>query len=104
MAPNAENAKNVSKCDSLLIGDKCGAHTIPVMQCANETATIEHEATTSKISEEQLFYAMQRGLSAEEAVGLIVNGFCREIMQKLPLEFAIEAQKLIGVQLEGSVG
>ena len=74
------------------------------MQCANETATIEHEATTSKISEEQLFYAMQRGLSAEEAVGLIVNGFCREIMQKLPLEFAIEAQKLIGVQLEGSVG
>lgn len=104
ISPNAENAKNVSKCDSLLIGDKCGAHTIPVMQCANETAIIEHEATTSKISEEQLFYAMQRGLSAEEAVGLIVNGFCREIMQKLPLEFAIEAQKLIGIQLEGSVG
>ena len=104
MAPNALNAKNVSKCDSLLIGDKFGAHTIPVMQCANETAVIEHEATTSKISEEQLFYAMQRGLSAEEAVGLIVNGFCREIMQKLPLEFAIEAQKLIGIQLEGSVG
>ncbi len=104
MASSAENAKNVSKCDSLLIGDRCGAHTIPVMQCGNDTAVIEHEATTSKISEDQLFYAMQRGLSAEEAVGLIVNGFCREIMQKLPLEFAIEAQKLIGVQLEGSVG
>ena len=104
MAPNADNAKNVSKCDSLLIGDQCGAHTIPVMISSNETATIEHEATTSKISEEQLFYAMQRGLSAESAVGLIVNGFCREVMQRLPLEFAIEAQKLIGIQLEGSVG
>ncbi len=104
MTPNAVNAKNVSKCDSLLIGDKCGAHTIPVMQCANPSAQIEHEATTSKISEEQLFYAMQRGVSAEEAVGLIVNGFCREIMQKLPLEFAIEAQKLINIQLEGSIG
>jgi len=104
MAPNADNAKNVSKCDSLLIGDTCGAHTIPVMVSSNETAAIEHEATTSKISEEQLFYAMQRGLSSEEAVGLIVNGFCREVMQRLPLEFAIEAQKLIGIQLEGSVG
>ena len=104
MATGADNAKNVSKCDSLLIGDNCGAHTIPVMGSSNETATIEHEATTSKISEEQLFYAMQRGLSAEEAVGLIVNGFCREVMQRLPLEFAIEAQKLIGIQLEGTVG
>lgn len=104
MASNAEKAKNVSKCDSLLIGDKCGAYTIPVMQVGNQTATIEHEATTSKISEEQLFYAMQRGLSAEEAVGLIVNGFCREVMQRLPLEFAIEAQKLIGIQLEGTIG
>ena len=104
MSPNADNAKNVSKCDSLLIGDQCGAHTIPVMVSSNETAAIEHEATTSKISEEQLFYAMQRGLSSEEAVGLIVNGFCREVMQRLPLEFAIEAQKLIGIQLEGSVG
>ena len=104
MAPNAEKAKNVSKCDSLLIGDKCGAHTIPVMQVGNQTAMIEHEATTSKISEEQLFYATQRGLSTEEAVGLIVNGFCREVMQRLPLEFAIEAQKLIGIQLEGTVG
>ncbi len=104
MAPMAENAKNISKCDSLLIGDKCGAHTIPVMESANTTAIIEHEATTSKISEEQLFYAMQRGLSSEEAVGLIVNGFCREVMQRLPLEFAIEAQKLIAIQLEGTVG
>lgn len=104
MSPRADQAKNVSKCDSLLIGDKCGAHTIPVMQILNKTATIEHEATTSKISEEQLFYTMQRGVSAEEAVGLIVNGFCREVMQRLPLEFAIEAQKLIGIQLEGSVG
>ena len=104
MAPTAENAKNVSKCDSLLIGDKCGAHTIPVMLCANESAVIEHEATTSKISEDQLFYAMQRGLSSEEAVGLIVNGFCREVMQRLPLEFAIEAQRLININLEGTVG
>ena len=104
MAPRAVNAKNVSKCDSLLIGDQCGAHTIPVMECANITGVIEHEATTSKISEDQLFYTMARGLSAEQAVGLIVNGFCREIMQKLPMEFAVEAGKLIEIQLEGSVG
>lgn len=104
MAPTAQNARNVSKCDSLLIGDKCGAHTIPVMKSANQTAVIEHEATTSKISEEQLFYAQSRGLSTEEAIGLIVNGFCREVMQKLPMEFAIEAQRLIGIQLEGSIG
>ena len=104
MGPGAEHAKNVSKCDSLLIGDKCGAHTVPVVKCANRSATVEHEATTSKISEDQLFYVEQRGLSAEEAVALIVNGFCREVMQRLPLEFAIEAQKLIGIQLEGSVG
>ena len=104
MGAGAENAKNVSKCDSLLIGDKCGAHTIPVMKCANPSAVVEHEATTSKISVDQLFYAEQRGLTAEEAVALIVNGFCREVMQRLPLEFAIEAQKLIGIQLEGSVG
>ena len=104
MAPRAMNAKNVSKCDSLLIGDQCGAHTIPVMECANITGVIEHEATTSKISEDQLFYTMARGLSAEQAVGLIVNGFCREIMQKLPMEFAVEAGKLIEIQLEGSVG
>ena len=104
MRAGAENAKNVSKCDSLLIGDTCGAHTIPIMKCANPTAVVEHEATTSKISADQLFYVEQRGLNAEEAVALIVNGFCREVMQRLPLEFAIEAQKLIGIQLEGSVG
>jgi len=104
ISPGATEAKNVSKCDSLLIGDKCGAHTIPVMSSANTTGTIEHEATTSKISEEQLFYAESRGLSAEQAVGLIVNGFCREVMQKLPMEFAIEAQRLIGINLEGTVG
>ncbi len=100
----AEDARNFSRCDSLLIGDKCGAHTIPVMSCANTSGAIEHEATTSKISEEQLFYAESRGLSAEQAVGLIVNGFCREVMQKLPMEFAIEAQRLIGINLEGTVG
>lgn len=102
--PTAENARNVSKCDSLLIGDKCGAHTIPVIKCANKNGIIEHEATTSKISEEQLFYAQSRGLPQDEAIGLIVNGFCREVMQKLPMEFAVEAQRLIGIQLEGSIG
>ena len=104
IAKNAQNAKNVSKCDSLLIGDKCGAHTIPVMECANTTGVIEHEATTSKISADQLFYAESRGLNQDDAVGLIVNGFCREVMKKLPMEFAVEAQKLIGINLEGSVG
>lgn len=104
ISPSAVHAKNVSKCDSLLIGDKCGAHTIPVMVCGNKSGVIEHEATTSKISEEQLFYAESRGLNQEEAIGLIVNGFCREVMQKLPMEFAIEAQRLIGIQLEGSIG
>ena len=94
----------MSKCDSLLIGDKCGAHTIPVMSSANTSGKIEHEATTSKISEEQLFYAESRGLNPEQAVGLIVNGFCREVMQKLPMEFAIEAQRLISINLEGTVG
>ncbi len=102
--PTAENARNVSKCDSLLIGDKCGAHTIPVIKCANKNGIVEHEATTSKISEEQLFYAQSRGLPQDEAIGLIVNGFCREVMQKLPMEFAVEAQRLIGIQLEGSIG
>jgi len=104
IAPSATGARNVSKCDSLLIGDKCGAHTIPVMSSGNTTGMIEHEATTSKISEDQLFYAESRGLSADQAVGLIVNGFCREVMQKLPMEFAIEAQRLIGIDLEGSIG
>ena len=103
IAPQAVGARNVSKCDSLLIGDKCGAHTIPVMSCGNTSGIIEHEATTSKISEEQLFYAESRGLNPEQAVGLIVNGFCREVMQKLPMEFAIEAQRLIGINLEGTV-
>lgn len=104
MGHGADNAKNVSKCDSLLIGDKCSAHTIPVLQSQNVSAVIEHEATTSKVSEEQLFYAQTRGLNQEQAISLIVNGFCKEVMQKLPMEFAIEASKLIGINLEGSVG
>jgi len=104
MGTHADGARNFSKCDSLLIGSTCGAHTVPVQQTANKTAVIEHEATTSKISDEQLFYAMQRGLSENEAVSLIVNGFCKDVMQHLPMEFAIEAGRLIGISLEGSVG
>ncbi len=104
VAPAAEHARNYSQCDSLLIGDHCGAHTFPVVDCANPTAVLEHEATTSKISEEQLFYCNQRGLSTEDAVGLIVNGYAREVLSKLPMEFAVEAQKLLALQLEGSVG
>ena len=104
IAPHAEGARNFSRCDSLLIGQQCGAHTVPVLQNQNPTARLEHEASTSKISEEQLFYCQQRGLSEEEAVALVVNGFCKEVMQQLPLEFAIEASRLIGVNLEGSVG
>lgn len=104
VAPAADNARNFSQCDSLLIGNKCGAHTLPVMVDGNPTASVEHEATTSKISEEQLFYCRQRGLGAEEAVSLIVNGFCKDVMQKLPMEFAIEATRLVAVTLEGSVG
>ncbi len=100
----AEGARNFTQCDSLLIGDQCGAHTVPYIESKNRTAKLEHEATTSKISEDQMFYCMQRGLSQEEAVALIVNGFCREVMQNLPMEFAVEAQKLIGISLEGSVG
>jgi Fe-S cluster assembly protein SufB len=100
----ADGARNFTQCDSLLIGDKCGAHTVPYIESKNPSARIEHEATTSKISEDQLFYCMQRGLSAEDAVGLIVNGFCKEVMKELPMEFAVEAQKLIGISLEGSVG
>ena len=96
--------QNYSQCDSLLIGSTCGSHTVPYIRNRNKSAVLEHEATTSKISEEQLFYCMQRGLNAEEAVGLIVNGFCKEVMQKLPMEFAIEAAKLINISLEGSVG
>ena len=102
--PRAEGARNFTQCDSLLIGDKCGAHTVPYIESRNPTARVEHEATTSKISEDQMFYCTQRGLSPEDAVGLIVNGFCKEVMKNLPMEFAVEAQKLIGISLEGSVG
>jgi Fe-S cluster assembly protein SufB len=102
--PKADGARNFTQCDSLLIGDKCGAHTVPYIESRNPSARVEHEATTSKISDDQLFYCMQRGLSAEDAVGVIVNGFCKEVMKNLPMEFAVEAQKLIGISLEGSVG
>lgn len=104
VAPRAEGARNHSQCDSLLLGSTCGAHTFPYADIRNETAVVEHEATTSKISEEQLFYCRQRGISVEEAVGLIVNGYAREVMNKLPMEFAVEAQKLLTISLEGSVG
>ena len=100
----AENGRNFTQCDSLLVGDTCGAHTVPYMVSRNPSAKIEHEATTSRISEDQLFYCLQRGLDEEEAVSLIVNGFCKEVMKELPMEFAVEAQKLIGISLEGSVG
>jgi Fe-S cluster assembly protein SufB len=100
----AEGARNFTQCDSLLIGDKCGAHTVPYIETGNQSAQVEHEATTSKISEDQMFYVMQRGLSAEDAVGLIVNGYCKEVLKELPMEFAVEAQKLLAVSLEGSVG
>ena len=104
ISPRAEGARNHSQCDSLLMSSTCGAHTFPYADIQNETAIVEHEATTSKISEEQLFYCQQRGISVEEAVGLIVNGYAREVMNKLPMEFAVEAQKLLSVSLEGSVG
>src|SRR5258708_37589293 len=102
--PGAANARNHTQCDSLLIGDRCGAHTVPYIETRNRSARVEHEATTSKISEDQLFYCRQRGISTEDAVSLIVNGFCREVLQELPMEFAVEAQKLVGLSLEGSVG
>ena len=101
---NAENVRNFTQCDSLLLGKECGAHTVPYIEVKNPSAQIEHEATTSKISDDQLFYAMQRGLDTEAAVGLIVNGFAKEVLQQLPMEFAVEAQKLLGISLEGSVG
>ena len=104
VSPRAENARNHSQCDSLLLSDHCGAHTFPYADVQNETAVIEHEATTSKINEDQIFYCNQRGISTEEAVGLIVNGYAREVMNKLPMEFAVEAQKLLSISLEGSVG
>jgi Fe-S cluster assembly protein SufB len=100
----AKQARNYSQCDSLLMGDRCGAHTFPYVEVKNPTATIEHEATTSKIGEDQLFYCRQRGLSEEDAVSMIVNGFCKEVFRELPMEFAVEAQKLLGISLEGAVG
>jgi len=100
----AEGARNFTQCDSLLMGDTCSAHTFPYIEVRNPSAQVEHEATTSKISEDQLFYCRARGLDAEEAVSLIVNGFCKEVINELPMEFAVEAQKLLGVSLEGAVG
>ncbi len=102
--PGAEDSRNFTQCDSLLMGDQCGAHTVPYIEVKNPSAQVEHEATTSKISEDQMFYCLQRGLDPEEAVSMIVNGFCKEVMQQLPMEFAVEAQKLLGISLEGSVG
>ncbi len=101
---NAENARNYTQCDSLLMGDRCGAHTFPYIEVKNPSAQVEHEASTSKIGEDQLFYCMQRGLSAEDAISMIVNGFCKQVFKELPMEFAVEAQKLLGISLEGSVG
>ncbi len=102
--PRADNARNYTQCDSMLIGNRCGAHTFPYIEVANRTATVEHEASTSKIGEDQIFYCKQRGISAEQAVSMIVSGFCREVFQELPMEFALEAQQLLGITLEGSVG
>lgn len=104
VAKNAQHARNFSQCDSLLLGDRCGAHTFPYLEADNETAIIEHEATTSKIGEDQIFYCNQRGIETEKAIGLIVNGYAREVLNKLPMEFAVEAQKLLQISLEGSVG
>jgi len=104
MGPRAVGARNYSQCDSLLLGDRCGAHTFPYLEVKNSTATVEHEATTSKIGEDQLFYCRQRGISEEDAISMIVNGFCKEVLRELPMEFAVEAQNLLGVSLEGSVG
>src|SRR6266498_117455 len=100
----AEGARNYSQCDSMLIGDKCGAHTFPYIDVRNSTAIMEHEASTSKIGEDQIFYLRQRGLSSEDAVSMIVNGFCKEVFKELPMEFAVEATRLLGISLEGSVG
>ena len=104
MNPGAENARNHTQCDSLLIGDQCGAHTFPYIEGKNPTATIEHEATTSRVSGDQLFLCQQRGLDAEKAVAMIVNGFCKEVFRELPMEFAVEAGKLLEISLEGAVG
>jgi len=101
---SAEGARNFSQCDSLLMGDRCGAHTFPYIEVRNPTAQVEHEASTSKVGEDQIFYCNQRGISTEDAVNMIVNGFCKEVFRELPMEFAVEAQKLLGISLEGSVG
>jgi Fe-S cluster assembly protein SufB len=104
ISKGADNARNYTQCDSLLMGDQCGAHTFPYIEAKNSTATVEHEATTSKIGDDQLFYCMQRGIAEEDAVNMIVNGFCKEVFKELPMEFAVEAQKLLGITLEGAVG
>ena len=104
VGPRAEGARNYSQCDSLLLGSECGAHTFPYIDVENESSAVEHEATTSKINEDQLFYCRQRGLSEEDAISMIVNGFCKEVLRELPMEFAVEAQNLLSVSLEGSVG
>ncbi len=104
ISKNADNARNYTQCDSLLMGDRCGAHTFPYMEVKNSSAQVEHEATTSKIGEDQLFYCLQRGISEEDAVNMIVNGFCKDVFKELPMEFAVEAQKLLGVTLEGAIG
>jgi Fe-S cluster assembly protein SufB len=104
ISPRAKNSRNFSQCDSLLIGNKCGAHTFPYIETKNQSAKIEHEATTSKIGEDQIFYCNQRGIDTERAIALIVNGFSKEVLNKLPMEFAVEAQKLLEISLEGSVG
>jgi Fe-S cluster assembly protein SufB len=104
MQKNATGARNYSQCDSLLIGDKCGAHTFPYLEVTNNSTQVEHEASTSKISDDQLFYCKQRGISAENAVSMIVNGFCKEVFRELPMEFAVEATRLLSVSLEGAVG
>ncbi|HDL19551.1 MAG TPA: Fe-S cluster assembly protein SufB, partial [Bacteroidetes bacterium] len=101
---NAQNARNYSQCDSLLVGDKCGAHTFPYIEIKNKTAKVEHEATTSKIGDDQIFYCNQRGIGTENAIRLIVNGYCKEVFKELPMEFAVEAQRLLEISLEGSVG
>jgi Fe-S cluster assembly protein SufB len=104
IAKGAVNARNFSQCDSLLLGDQCGAHTFPYLEVNNKSSKVEHEATTSKVGEDQIFYCNQRGISTEDAVGLIVNGYCKEVFNQLPMEFAVEAQKLLAISLEGSVG
>jgi Fe-S cluster assembly protein SufB len=104
MMPSAHGARNFTRCDSLLLGANCGAHTFPYIESRNEQATVEHEASTSRISEDQLFYCQQRGLGQEDAVNMIVSGFCREVFKELPMEFAVEAQALLAVSLEGAVG